>query len=368
MYAASYSDSRDRFRSRLPSLQLRWPGARLAAHHLSGDEDLTIDWISAPAHEHGAKLVILTTGQHGAEGYVGAAMLELFLDEFAGRLDPAGVGLLLVHAINPWGMQHGRRVNRANVDLNRNFWWPTFPSPAPISPGYARLNDFLNPQGPVEHLTATQLSFLANLATKLLKPGTAQIRAATLMGQYEFANGIYFGGAETQEETRVMTALYADHLDRHRRVLHIDLHTGYGPRDQMTIVNSALDPRDPAELKRRFDYPLVVRTTPGEFYAINGDMIDYVNALAQARGRADDVYSTTFEFGTFGESLPATVRSLRTMILENRLWRFGGSDAAKASIAHDFRELFAPSSPAWQAKAREDAQRAFAGILKAEGF
>ncbi len=66
--------------------------------------------------------------------------------------------------------------------------------------------------------------------------------------------------------------------------------------------------------------------------------------------------------------MPATVRSLRTMILENRLWRFGGSDAAKASIAHDFRELFAPSSPAWQAKAREDAQRAFAGILKAEGF
>lgn len=368
MYATDYLDSRNRFRSRLTALRQRWPDARLSAHRLSGDEDLTIDWISAPARQSFSKLVILTTGEHGAEGYVGAAMLELFVDEFARRLDPADVGLLLVHVINPWGMQHGRRVNRANVDLNRNFWWPTFPDPAPASPGYAHLNDFLNPSGPINDLAITQLSFLAKLAARLIKPGTGQIRAATLMGQYQFADGIYFGGTETQEETRVMAALYADHVDRYSRVLHIDLHTGYGPRDQMSIVNSALDARDPAELKRRFDYPLVVRTTPGEFYAINGDMIDYVNALAQARGRAEDVYATTFEFGTYGDSLPATVRSLRTMILENRLWRSGGSEAAKASIARDFRELFAPSSPTWQAKAREDAARAFAGILRAEGF
>lgn len=367
MYPPSYRASRERFRSRLAEVRTRWPDARLCAHHLSGTDDLTIDWLEADAPQPMA-LVLLTAGEHGAEAYVGAAVLGHFLDVIAPQLDPTQVGLRLVHAINPWGMQHGRRVNRNNVDLNRNFWWPGFPASLPPAADYALLEPFLNPTGSIEHLPAAQLAILGRLAAKLVRLGTARIRAATLMGQYQFREGIYHGGEATQEETHTMSRLYADCLDRYARVIHVDLHTGYGPRDQMSIVNSALDPRDPSELRRRFNYPIVLRSTPEEFYAIHGDMIDYVNALARSRGRQEHVYATTFEFGTVGESFTAVVHSLLTMILENRLWRFGGSDAARRTISRDFRELFAPTAPAWQAKALIDARQAFEGILRAEGL
>mgnify|MGYP001222951295 CR=1 FL=1 len=369
MLPASYDDSRARFRGRLAELQARWPTARLHSHALRDDPELTIDWIVAEPRERPAKLLMLTTGLHGAEGHVGAAMLELFVETFAPQLDPAEVGLLLVHAINPWGMRHGRRVNAANVDLNRN-WRLDVTEPAPAAPDYAALNDFLNPRGPIERLGVTRLGFFAGLLRRLIGAGTGRIKAATLMGQYDFPEGIYYGGVELQEESRVLLGLYEEHLDRYAagRVVHIDIHTGYGPRDQMSIVNSALDPRDPAELRRRVDYPLILRANPAEFYAIHGDMLDSVNALVQQRGLTERVYATTFEFGTVGDSLPALIHSLITMVLENRLWRFGGSDAARAVIGRDFRELFAPSDPAWLVKAQADANRALGGILRAEGF
>ena len=119
-FPTSYEDSRERFKLSLSLLQSKWPDARLESHPLKEHPDLSIDWIWAepPKKEN---LVIISTAEHGIEGYVGAAMMKVFIEEFAPQLNPENTGLLLVHAINPWGMKHRYRVNPNNVDLNRNF-------------------------------------------------------------------------------------------------------------------------------------------------------------------------------------------------------------------------------------------------------
>ena len=59
--------------------------------------------------------------------------------------------LVLVHANNPHGFAHQRRVNEDNIDLNRNFI--DFDAKTPESPEYAELHPALVPEawdGPIQ--------------------------------------------------------------------------------------------------------------------------------------------------------------------------------------------------------------------------
>ena len=51
--------------------------------------------------QEGEKLFVLSTAQHGIEGYVGAAVLRLFLEELLPRLEPETTGLLLPRLVDP---------------------------------------------------------------------------------------------------------------------------------------------------------------------------------------------------------------------------------------------------------------------------
>jgi len=374
LFPESYQAARSRFRGELARVQAGWPAAHLARHAVAGGEATTIDWIEAPATGQQDKLLILTTGEHGIEGYVGAAMLQLFMETYLPRLTPANTGLLLIHAINPWGMAHRRRTNAANVDLNRTFVWDPGDTPAErlydasFNPGYDSLMSLLNPHGAVGSLAWRRLAFAAQLLRALVTVGPGRLKAITLEGQYRHPQGIYFGGRTVPEETAVLMQLYRTYIARARQIVHLDMHTGYGPRDQMSLVNSQWEPRASAELAQRFAYPLVVKTTASEFYALRGDMIDWVYTLQRAAFPDRQLYATSFEFGTYGDSVLAGLRSMRTMVEENRLYWHGAGRSAEARIRDAFTELYAPGEPGWRAKAVEDAHAAFAGILTAEGF
>jgi len=213
------------------------------------------------------------------------------------------------------------------------------------------------------------LSFTCGLLWRLLRSGVQSIRGATLLGQYRFPQGIYYGGTSIQEETMVLMELYRQHLREYQHVVLLDMHTGYGPRYQMSLVNSCLEPRKSEELRQQFSYPLVVKSDPAEFYAMQGDMIDYLYTLVRQEFPPKRLYATSFEFGTLGDSLGATVHSLRAMILENQMHWFGATtQEVRERIERGFAELFFPSEERWRAKVVADARQALRGILGAEGF
>jgi hypothetical protein len=376
LFPVSYEGSRARFRKNLDRLQQYWPEARLAEHRLSYEEGLTIDWIEAEATEKLEKLIIVTTGQHGIEAYVGSAMMQVFIDEFVHRLHPETTGLLLVHAINPWGMKYRRRVNKANVDLNRNFIWeadsrlPWNEREVPFAnPDYAKLSALFNPPGVVRGLLRSRVRFLYRLAWNARKFGIQRLQNALLAGQYQEPEGIYYGGTGLQEETRLLMRLYREKIERYRQLLLMDMHTGYGASHQMSLVNSILEPRQPGSLARQFEYPVVISSDDAQFYSISGDMIDYTYQLVSEEFPDKGLYATTFEFGTLGNSLWAGVRSLMAIVLENQLYRFGAASSnEKEEVERAFEALFIPSEFRWRSSAVADARRAFEGILQAEGF
>ena len=368
-FPESYEASRVRFRQSIEYVRQYWPGAQLHAHRVNNAEDLTIDWISVDPLEHHNRLLVFTLGEHGIEAFTGAAMLQLFLTEFLAWLNPADSGLLLVHALNPWGMRHLRRANGNNVDLNRNFVRSEHELDPALNPDYVQFAPIFHPQGPLRHVHWNALLLTLRLLMAAGRVGVSGLRKASTLGQYRFPRGIYYGGEVVQAETELLKRLYRTVLGQYAQVVFLDMHSGYGPSDQMSLVNSPSEPRSSQLLAEQFGYPLVVQTTPDEFYSIHGDMIDDVYALAQAEFPQLRLYATTFEFGTFGDSSAAALRSLRAQIMENQLFWFGAGDhRAQAYLQAEYGSLFNPSDESWRAKAVTDARQAIAGILHAEGF
>src|SRR5204862_4906486 len=105
--------------------------------------DLTID-----AAVFGAgrprRVVLVTSGLHGVEGFVGSAVQAALLeDAFTSWQPPAGAAVVLLHALDPFGFDQLRRTNADNIDLNRNFLRPG-EAYAGSPPGYAALDPLLN--------------------------------------------------------------------------------------------------------------------------------------------------------------------------------------------------------------------------------
>jgi predicted deacylase len=361
---SSYEQSRADFRALLETIKRRWPSAALKRAALSAS-DLTIDWIQAEGAKQNDKVFILTTGLHGIEAYAGVYILQLFLEEYLPRLDEKTTGLVLVHAINPWGMQQRRRVNRDNIDLNRSF---VGPDERQENPDYERLAAFINPQRRLGSLALEQGRFLAHLALKIAQMGTLRIKCGLLSGQYRHPRGLYFGGQTLPEETQVMMDLFRWAFEQFGQILHLDMHTGYGPRGQLTLVHSTREPRSGTELRAAFGYEHIAATNPEEFYPINGDMGDWLYRLAAAEFKDKRFYSTTFEFGTLGDRLTDHIRDMYAMVSENQMFYYGASETARQTTRWRYEQLYLPDDPAWREAIAAHSRRALNGILRAEGY
>lgn len=361
---ASYEDSRIRFRESLRAFQRSWQHAHLTSIPLSGQQDLTIDVISADPIQIKDKLLILTTGLHGIEGYVGSGILQLFTDEILSRVDPNTTGVVIVHPINPFGMKYWTRVNKNSVDLNRNFN-NDFDSLKLINPEYEKLGYLLNPGRALKNPLYEKVIFGLNVM-RAFSRGAGFIRETALMGQYRVGKGMYFGGFNQQEETQQVMNLLDRTVKGYAHAVALDIHTGYGPRWQLTLINPSKERRSSEEIASRYKLPRVVGTNPDEFYTMHGEMTDYIFNLLKSDPLIDDFYVGSFEFGSYGDSLINTAHSLRTTILENSLRWFGGNNEALAWMKKEYKELFLPSDPAWWEKAQFDARHYLERILGVE--
>ena len=170
------------------------------------------------------QLLVVSSGCHGIEGYCGSGVQVFALHdaEWRDKARSQGVAVLYVHALNPHGFSHARRVTHENVDLNRNFL--DFSAPVPVNEIYAELHALLLPdEWPprVENLKA--------LSAWIGTHGPVAYQAAVTRGQYQFEDGLFFGGkAPTWSNLRLREVLRTHALGA-RRLAWIDLHTGLGP-------------------------------------------------------------------------------------------------------------------------------------------
>lgn len=222
-FSASYREARARF------LQIAAErNARVDSRVLPGivgleGERLAMDVVRlGPAHAR--RMLILTSGTHGVEGFCGSAVQQVLLGDSTlhALLQKRDVAILFVHAINPYGFSYLSRTTEANVDLNRNC--VDFAAPLPMNPAYDEVHDRLIPEAwppspdneaAIQHYIETR--------------GEWAYQQAVTTGQYTHPHGMFFGGHEPSWSTRTLRQLLEEYGDACESIGWIDFHTGLGP-------------------------------------------------------------------------------------------------------------------------------------------
>ena len=371
-YSESFYNSYDEIRSHLKDrvALLREDGVKVetSEYAVNADDELYIDNIYLPAEKKNENLVVLTTGVHGMEGYIGSVMLDVFFDEIYPTLDTDNTGILVVANVNPYGMKYMRRYNENNVDLNRNFIldWEGFDLSS--NKDYPEVKNFLQPEGKIGNAFWHEVGFYLSLAKEALTKGADKVSDALLTGQYEYAKGVYYGGNGDEKSTAYLKGVFADCLDGdYENIVHIDIHSGYGPRYNMVIFNSVYETMTEAETKEAFGYDYVISYDSESFYATTGDTTDFFYRLAESKDTDKELFSTCFEFGTIGDSFMDSILSLKYTVDENRQhWYPTENETTKEVIKENYNELFYPTEKEWREKTVEDFIIATEGVLKAK--
>jgi predicted deacylase len=333
----TYGECRARFRRAAGDV-----GAEVTAHAIDATgpdgERLTIDVVALGSPRPARALVVLS-GVHGVEGFIGSAVQCDLLRTLDPSSLPDDVGILVVHAVNPWGMAHGRRQNESNVDLNRN--WRRDASTPVHNDAYDLIHPLACPDTP--DLPTVDVLFAAAGAL-VAERGLVWVRDGITTGQYRHPDGLHFGGERSEASTLVLEQIVAEHLADARRVLTLDLHTGHGPRGEITLLSDQA-PGTPQDRFLRAGFPGVrVEATADNPEATTGVKSGQIaNGVAQVLPDAICL-GTCAEFGTAGddEQLVATYQ-------EQWVHRRGRrEDPAYAEVVRAYRRCFTPDDPAWE--------------------
>lgn len=335
VFPTGYGDARERFLA-----LARERGARLATHPIGASgpagEPLGVDTAYLGAARP-RRLFVVLSGTHGVEGFAGSALQQQWLRQFeAGQLPDDG-GVLLIHALNPYGFAWLRRVNENNVDINRN---ALEQFPGPINLAYRRLDDWLNPTSPPGYADF----FVLGGTRLLLRHGFAALQQAIVAGQYEFPRGLFYGGAGIEESTAILFAILGgDAWQNVEQSLLLDVHTGIGRfATYKLMVDVAEDSAPYRQLAQWFGADAVASNRPqGSIaYRVSGGLTESITR----RFGAGRMYAAVLEFGT-----RPGVRVLAALRRENRAYHHcRASDAPLERAREDLREMFSPRSAQWR--------------------
>jgi hypothetical protein len=350
-FAADYAAARAAFRDACAA-----SGIAVATHPHPlpgpGGEALGLDVARIGAAD-ARRVLFLASGTHGVEGFCGSGIQHFLLRNGLAQRVPAGVALVLVHAVNPWGFAWLRRVNEDNVDVNRNFL--DHAAPHPENPDYDGLYDVLNPAALDDAAVAASVAALQKFQSE--RGATAAYRALS-GGQYRHARGVQYGGREPVWSNRTLRAIWSQHAADAELAVHLDLHSGLGPCGVGLILQTARGASADARLAKAW-WPDVIRAEPaqGSDAALVSGLIG--PAFSAAHPRAATV-AVVVEFGT---------RDMLQVILavqaDNWLQHHGARDSeAGRAIAQRMRDAFFLEDDAWKEKVCQRADEALARALE----
>ncbi|MFF0952877.1 DUF2817 domain-containing protein [Rhizobium leguminosarum] len=359
LYSVDYNVLRQRFlsaarRSNAALFEYRHP-----LHGPSGEELFT-DVAYLGERDVSKKLVILS-GTHGVEGQFGSACQAEWLSANNPLQLPADTALVIVHLINPWGTAWSRRVNEDNVDLNRNFIdWAVA---TPRNDKYAELHEaFVCAEwdGPNRDRADQMLSQARTSAG-----GHAGIAATVEAGQYDFPDGLFYGGDGPVWSNRTLNDILSTFVAGASDVIVFDLHTGAGPYGYPALLSVA--ERDHTGLQwgaNTYGHALkIVMTGKGATTdtGIAATATGYVSAAVRKALPTSRVLPLVIECGTLdGAVVMDAVKA------DNWLHLFGNVESPLGQkIKKTLRAAFIPHDAEWQQNCRATSLRYFDRALTA---
>jgi hypothetical protein len=322
MFSMSYLEARTKFRAAATARN-----AKLVSLPILQDDDeqleLEIDIAILKGGLPG--YVVHSSGSHGIEGYAGSAIQLAILETLAKAPSQDRPTLVLIHAVNPYGMAHYRRFNEHNVDLNRNAIdnFEEFMKQRDINvASYEDFRDFLSPPRKPTFWDMTVGYWMTGIP-KLVEYGFTKMKRSMVAGQYHHPEGIFYGGTSLQPSIKKILEFVAPEILPETSVW-IDVHTGLGPHGMDTLISRGSN-INAGLLKRYFPSAFSISTSDatdqgamGGYDVTQGVLAVYLQDQQEQRqvekGKYKDSLFFEQEFGT----IPAIFVG-RALILENMI-------------------------------------------------
>eukprot|EP00928_Gymnodinium_smaydae_P055524 TRINITY_DN3903_c0_g1_i2.p1 TRINITY_DN3903_c0_g1~~TRINITY_DN3903_c0_g1_i2.p1 ORF type:complete len:436 (+),score=77.14 TRINITY_DN3903_c0_g1_i2:80-1309(+) len=240
-FSESYAEAREKFRKAAAVVK-----AELHALEVTADASGKYIMDIAVLRGRGKGLVVVSSGTHGVEGYAGSAVQVRILRQIQAMTTPLEVTVVLVHAVNPYGMAHFRRWNENNVDLNRNALLPEqfkkLAEQDSLHATYMRFDKLFNPSRPPGCFYRS-VGVWIQMAMNLVAHGLRNIKTALVAATYRQSRGLFFGGQELQRSHQVLRDFMVKHFSdvKASSVSWIDVHTGLGPCGVDVLMGSSKD-------------------------------------------------------------------------------------------------------------------------------
>lgn len=337
-FPADAASARRAFRHALEGVPFTWRETHV--HPLAGPlgEELACElaWLGPADAE---RVLVVQSAVHGVEGFAGAAAQQDFLRLLAVAALPAGVAVLFVHQLNPWGFAWLRRTNEEGTDLNRNF--VDFGAPLPANPGYVALAEAILPADPDPAVCAVADARLEEYGQQ---HGRQALELAVTVGQYTHPDGLFYGGSGPSWSRRLLEELAVRaQLAQRGQVVIVDVHTGLGPWGYGELICDHPPGSAGVVLARRLFGKSVTEPALGTSSSVPKlGLVDYFwHALLPER-----CCFVTLEFGT----LPME-NMFRVLRGDHALHRRGPVDwqaAQTRSVKDAVRGHFAPRAADWQ--------------------
>ncbi|OUL20094.1 hypothetical protein BV378_30300 [Nostoc sp. RF31YmG] len=335
-FCPNYTTARNRFRTSALAL-----GCRLEAYSIDqtgpNGEDLTID-VAILGNPHPQKVVVVSSGLHGVEGFFGSAVQCALLEErLVSWNQSQETTLLLLHALNPYGFAWCRRWNEENIDLNRNFLLPNEEyrgSPAK----YGDLNAFFNPTSPPSRFEP----FVVKAIATILRYGITSLTATLPVGQYDFPQGLFFGGNNPSKTYQILDANLPRWIGNATDVVHIDFHTGLGKKATYKLfIDDPPDSKPTQWLTEKFGDDVVEAYKARKVtYIFRGGL----GSWCKAKFPQCNYRFLTAEFGTY-----PVIQVVEALRAENRAHFFSPPNhLSKDWTRQRLMEVFAPADEDWR--------------------
>ncbi len=352
-FAQSYAEARAKFNAAAEAAGLDVHAHR---HPLLGrdGEVLAMD-VARFGPADAPAVLIVSSGCHGVEGYCGSGVQGALLADpaFHGAAQAAGVAVLYVHALNPYGFSWLRRVTHENVDLNRN--WQDFNAPLPINAEYDGIAHLLLPaQWPPSEPNE------AALAAYAAEHGQRALQTALSGGQYAHPEGLFFGGHNPTWSQQTLRHVLQEHGTRCARLGWIDLHTGLGPNGVGERIFACKDDAAALERAKRWWGAGITSIYDGSSTSAQLSGLMWISAYQECPQA--EYTGMALEYGTL--PLPEMVTNLRA-----EQWMENHPEApaeARAAVKQRFRDAFYTDTPEWKRRIVEQgleaAHQAVAGL------
>lgn len=306
--------------------------------------------------------IIHTSGIHGVEGYTGSAIqLRILMEHKNQKINTKNI--MLVHAMNPYGMRHMHRVNANNVDLNRNnILNNDFRSDSLVFKN-SWLNSLINPKTSFEFYL---FPFL--LIYSLLVYGLKTSVQIIVTGQYQKQTAMSYGGVEHEHEIKEFYKAIAPFFTKNSNIVHIDLHTGFGKyMNEYLMVDTR---REKNYFERYFQASANIETANyyinsefPEYKHMKGGLINGFQQLLELYGNVqiESYYGMVQEFGTVNfAGIPIFIK----MRLANFIKFYKPNDKSLIENSRrDMYEVFNPPSTEYQELCLSKGWKRFSELL-----